>query len=207
MGYARKCCPAEANVKGSARHVRPHRSPSVAPQRARHRSIRCCPSRRTHGLRPPCLGRRQEDRQLSGRRAERRLRLQRAPDRRLCRRGRRRAPRLQARRQASERGRRHAGHHEALEADRPGRARQEGHLRRRRHPDQPGRGPHRRPPDDRARQGDHVQRLLVLGGGGRPAVSRPGDGRHLHGRRSATPTTPPARTAGATASATSSTPI
>ena len=31
----------------------------------------------------------------------------------------------------------------------------------RRHPDEPRRRAHRRPPHDRARQGDHVQRLLV----------------------------------------------
>ena len=115
---------------------------------------------------------------------DRHLRLQRAADRRLCRRRRGRAARLSARRQAPQwRGRRrHAQDHEAAGAEGQRHARQEGGLRHRRHPDQGRRGARHRQAHDREGRRHHDHRRLVVGRGGRRAVAVPGDGRHLHGR-------------------------
>ena len=117
-------------------------------------------------------------------RRHRDLRLQRAADRRLCRRGRRRTPGLPARRQAPQRRgrRRHAQDDEADGPQGQRHPRQEGRLRHRRHPDQVRRRARLRQAHDREGRRDHDLRRLVVGRRGRRAVPVPGDGHHLHGR-------------------------
>ena len=116
-------------------------------------------------------------------RRHRHHRLQHAADRRLCRRGRRRAEGLRARRRAPQRRRRRRPDPapQAVRAQGQRHPRQEGRGRHRRRPDQGRRRPRLGPPHDRARRRRDDHRRLVVRRGDRRAGPLPGEGRHLHG--------------------------